>query len=159
VTVAKALAVSCGAKLVAVPSADVLVRNLPAGWQRGVIVLDAKRGQIFTAAYENRGGIPEVREPAHLDELRAVLARTERPVHLIGEGIPYHQESIPIDDEGVIVLPSGAWQARAGAVVEVGYALARQGQFTDPDRLTPIYVRLPEAEEKLMQKQSSERAG
>src|SRR3954465_13392792 len=47
VTVAKALALAAGAKLVAVPTADVLVRNLPAGWQRAVIVLDAKRGQIF----------------------------------------------------------------------------------------------------------------
>jgi tRNA A37 threonylcarbamoyladenosine modification protein TsaB len=141
---------------VAVPTADVLVRNLPVGWQRAVIVLDAKRGQIFTAVYENRDGTPAVNEAAHLDNLRAVLARTRRPVHLIGEGIPYHQDSIPIDDEGVIVLPSGAWQARAGAVVEVGYAMARQGRFTDPDRLTPIYIRLPEAEEKLMQKQARE---
>jgi tRNA threonylcarbamoyladenosine biosynthesis protein TsaB len=159
VTVAKALALATGAKLVAVPSADVLVRNLPANWQRAVVVLDAKRGQIFTAVYENREGGPVVKEPAHLDELRAVLARTERPVHLIGEGIPYHQGAIPIEDEGVIVLPSGAWQARAGAVVEVGYDLARRGQFTDPDRLTPIYVRLPEAEEKLMQKQASGHPG
>ena len=154
VTVAKTLALATGAKLVAVPSADVLVRNLPAGWRRGVVVLDAKRGQIFTAVYDNREGVPVAREAAHLDELAAVLARVERPVHLVGEGIPYHQQSIPIDDEGVIVLPGGAWQARAAAVVEVGYEMARRGQFTDPDRLTPIYVRLPEAEEKLLQDQA-----
>jgi len=152
VTVAKTLAFATGARVVAVPTVEVLVRNAPAGWERAVIVLDAKRDQVFTAVFENSDGVPVVREPAHLDDLRSVLARTPRPVHLIGEGIPYHQQSIPIDDPGVVVLPSGLWQARAGAVVDVGYAMARQGQFTAPDQLVPLYIRRPEAEEKLSQK-------
>ena len=152
VTVAKTLAFATGAKVVAVPTVKVLARNVPAGWERAVIVLDAKREQVFAAVFENQQGAPAVREPAHLDDLRSVLARTPRPVHLIGEGIPYHQQFIPIDDPGVIVLPSGLWQARAGAVVEVGYSLARQDQFTNPDLLTPLYIRRPEAEEKLEQK-------
>ena len=150
ITVAKALAFATGAKVVAVPSAEVLVRNAPPGWERVVIVLDAKRGQIFTAVFENRDGVAVVREGAHLGRLSEVLARTPRPVHLIGEGIPYHQESIPIEDAGVIVVPSGLWQARAGAVVEVGEGMARRGEFVEPDALVPVYIRLPEAEERLM---------
>ena len=148
VTVAKTLALATGAKVVAVPTVEVLVRNAPPGWERAVIVLDAKRGQIFTAVYENRGGEAAVREGAHLGRLSEVLERVGRPVHLIGEGIPYHQESIPIEDEGVIVTPSGLWQARAGAVVEVGFGMARRGEFTGPDALVPVYIRRPEAEEK-----------
>jgi hypothetical protein len=93
--------------------------------------------------------VPVAAEPAHLDDLAAVLARTPRPVHLIGEGIPFHRKFIPADDAGVIVASPELWQARASAVVEVGSALARQGLFTDPDRLSPIYIRRPEAEEKL----------
>ena len=149
VTVAKALALAAGAKVVAVPSVEVLVRNAPTGWRHAVVVLDAKRDQIFTAAFDNREGTPAVREAAHLGDLRSILERTPRPVHLIGEGIPYHQQFIPIDDPGVIVTPSGLWQARAAAVVEVGYQLARQGAFVEPDVLAPLYIRRPEAEEKL----------
>ena len=148
VTVAKALALATGAKVVAVPTAEVLVRNAPAGWENAVIVLDAKREQVFTAVYVNEGGVPVVREAAHLDGLAHVLARVPRPVHLIGEGIPYHQPFIPGDDPRVIVTPPELWQARAAAVVEIGHALARSGTFVEPDRLTPIYVRKPEAEEK-----------
>ena len=91
-------------------------------------------------------------EPARLDDLAAVLARLGRPVHLIGEGIPYHQEKIPIDDGGVIVTPSALWQARAGAVAEVGNSLAGRDHFSEPDTLIPIYIRLPEAEEKALKK-------
>jgi tRNA threonylcarbamoyladenosine biosynthesis protein TsaB len=153
VTVAKTLAFATGAKIVAVPTAEVLVRNAPGGWENAVIVLDAKREQVYAAVFANEAGRPVVREPAHLAGLAEVLSRAGRPVHLIGEGIPYHAKSIPGDDPGVIVTAPELWQARAGAVVEVGYDLARQGQFTDPDRLTPIYIRRPEAEEKFSQKQ------
>lgn len=153
VTVAKTLALATGAKVVAVPTVEVLVRNAPPGWQHAVILLDAKRDQVFTASFENRGGAPAAREAAHLGDLRSILSRTPRPVHLIGEGIPYHQQFIPIEDPGVIVTPSALWQARAAAVVEVGHQMARDGHFTVPDALTPLYIRRPEAEEKLSLKQ------
>jgi tRNA threonylcarbamoyladenosine biosynthesis protein TsaB len=148
VTVAKSLAFATGARTVPVPTADVLARNAPPGWENVVIALDAKRDQVFTAVFANHDGVPVVREPAHLDALREVLARTPRPVHLIGEGIPYHRKFIPADDPSVIVTPPELWQARAAAVAELGHALARRGGAVDPDRLTPIYVRRPEAEEK-----------
>ena len=148
VTVAKTLAFATGARLVAVPTADVLARNAPAGWRQLVVVLDAKRDQVYTAVFANGSGGPEVVEPAHLDSLAAVIARAPRPVHLIGEGIPYHRKFIPAEDPGVIETPPELWDARAAAVVEVGDALARRGQFTEPDRLAPVYIRRPEAEEK-----------
>ncbi|MEZ0267694.1 MAG: tRNA (adenosine(37)-N6)-threonylcarbamoyltransferase complex dimerization subunit type 1 TsaB [Phycisphaerae bacterium] len=147
VTVAKTLALALGVKLVAVPTVDVLARNAPAGWQNLVIVLDAKRDQIFTATFANRAGQPTQTEPARLDALPAILARTPRPVHLLGEGIPYHRKFIP-DSPDVVVTPEDTWRPRAAAVAEIGHAMARAAQFTDADRLTPIYIRLPEAEEK-----------
>jgi tRNA threonylcarbamoyladenosine biosynthesis protein TsaB len=148
ITVAKTLALSLGARIVAVPSTDVLVRNTPGDWQHAVVVLDAKRGQIFTARYTRQGGAITQDEPAHLDTLAGMLARSPRPVHLIGEGIPYHRPAIPQDDPQVVVAPEDAWRPRAAVVARLGWQLARAGHFTDPDRLTPIYLRRPEAEEK-----------
>jgi tRNA threonylcarbamoyladenosine biosynthesis protein TsaB len=148
ITVAKTLALSLNAKIVAVPTTDVLVRNTPGDWQHAVIVLDAKRGQIFTARYKREGADIVQEEPAHLDTLSEMLGRAPRPVHLIGEGIPYHRPSIPTDGPQVIVTPEETWRPRAAVVAELGWTLARSGHFTDPDRLTPIYLRRPEAEEK-----------
>jgi tRNA threonylcarbamoyladenosine biosynthesis protein TsaB len=148
ITVAKTLAFATGARVVAVPSVEVLARNAPAGWQNLVIVLDAKREQIFTASFENRGGTPMPREPAHLGSLAEMLRRTPRPVHLLGEGIPYHQKFIPPDDPAIYISEESTWQGRAAVVAELGHQLARAGEFADPVRLTPIYIRKPEAEEK-----------
>jgi tRNA threonylcarbamoyladenosine biosynthesis protein TsaB len=148
ITVAKTLALSLGAKIVAVPTTDVLVRNTPEGWQNAIIVLDAKRGQIFTARYRQQGGQITQEEPAHLDTLTAILARTPRPVHLLGEGIPYHRPSIPTKGAEVVITPDDTWRPRASIVAHLGHPLARANHFTDPDRLTPTYLRRPEAEEK-----------
>jgi tRNA threonylcarbamoyladenosine biosynthesis protein TsaB len=158
ITVAKTLAFATGARVVAVPSVDVLARNAPPGWRNLIIVLDAKRDQIFTASFENQGGNPVPREPAHLDSLRAMLDRTPRPVHLLGEGIPYHEKFIPKDDPDVHLTDAAAWQAHASVVAELGAAMARAGAFADPMPLTPIYIRKPEAEEKFDARQASEAA-
>ena len=148
ITVAKTLAFSLGAKLVAVPSTEVLAYNAYEGWENAIIVLDAKRGQIFTARYANRSGQAVEVEPPHLDTLTDTIARSPRPVQLIGDGIPYHQAAIPINDPSVVVLPKPLWRARAGVVATLGLRMATAGQFTEPDKLTPLYIRRPEAEEK-----------
>lgn len=156
VTVAKTLAFATGAKLAAVPTAEVLARNAPVGWRNLVIVLDAKRDQIFTATFAaDADGAPLPVEPAHLDTLAAVLARVGRPVHLLGEGIPFHEKFIPPDSDNIVVAASDTWRARAAAVAEVGVAMARRGEWTDPDRLVPAYVRRPEAEEKFDAREGS----
>jgi tRNA threonylcarbamoyladenosine biosynthesis protein TsaB len=148
ITVAKTLAFATGARVVAVGSVEVLARNAPPGWQNLILVLDAKRDQIFTASFENRGGTPALRAPAHLGSLAQVLARTPRPVHLLGDGIPYHGKFIPKDDRSIHLTPPELWQARAPVVAELGAAMARANRFADPMTLTPIYIRKPEAQEK-----------
>jgi len=148
VTLAKTLAMATGVKLVAVPTVRVLAENAPADAKHVIIVLDAKREQIFTARFERVGEEWVEREPAKLDSLTPMLERSPRPVHLLGEGIPYHEKFIPRDDSNVIVVPAEAARARASIVARIGHAMARRGQFADPQRLAPIYIRRPEAEEK-----------
>lgn len=148
VTLAKTLAFATGARIVAVPTVWALVRNAPPDAVHAIIVLDAKRDQIFTARFCRVQDQWVVVEPAHLDDLPSMLARAPRPVHVLGEGIPYHQKFVPAGDATVIVTAPELWRARAAAVAAEGAHLASVGQFTDPDRFTPIYIRKPEAEEK-----------
>jgi tRNA threonylcarbamoyladenosine biosynthesis protein TsaB len=148
ITLAKTMALATGARVVAVPTVRVLAENAPAEARHVVVVLDAKRDQIFTARFERAPDGWAEREPAHLASLADVLARSPRPVHLIGEGLPHHAKFVPAGDAGVITTPPELWRARAAAVAEIGAAMARDGAYADPYRLTPIYVRKPEAEEK-----------
>ena len=148
VTLAKTLAFTTGAKLVAVPSVRVLVENAPAEAKHAAIVLDAKRGQIFTATFErDSNGEWIEREPARLDRLNDVVERSPRPLYLIGEGIPFHRATIA-DETGIVFTDESRWQANATTVARLGTKMATAGSFVDAFSLTPVYVRLAEAEEK-----------
>lgn len=175
VTVAKTLALATGVKIVAVPSVRVLLENAPKDARNVIIVLDAKRGQIFTARFSRLDGkkvegeapaepSTERRdlmnglaglspctwtesEPAHLDTLAAMIDRAPKPVHLIGEGIDYHRTAIPSSNDVIVTAPD-SWRARASVVWRIGREMAERSEFADPWTLTPIYIRLPEAEEK-----------
>ncbi len=147
ITLAKILAFARGTKLVAVPTVRVLAENAPPETEHLVIVLDAKRDQIYTARFAREMDEWREVEGAHLDTLAAVLARSPRPVWLLGEGIPAHEPFIP-DDPGIIVAPADTWRPRAAVAAMLGARMARLGQYTDPYHLVPIYIRPPEAEEK-----------
>ena len=149
ITLAKTMAMATGAKLVAVPSVQVLAQNAPDAATNLIIVLDAKREQIFTARFTKTNSQWNESEPAHLDSLVGMLNRSARPVHLLGEGIPYHQQHIPAEwADGIHCCEPLLWKARASEVVKLGLERAEAGQFILPDQLLPIYIRQAEAEEK-----------
>jgi tRNA threonylcarbamoyladenosine biosynthesis protein TsaB len=148
ITLAKTMWLATGVKIVAVPSVRVLVENAPPDAQHVIIVLDAKREQIFTARFDRAAnGTWHQAASAALSDLPTMLAASPRPVHLLGEGIPYHRKFIP-DDATVILTPEASWRARAAVVAALGRAMASTHAFADPLTLTPLYIRRPEAEEK-----------
>jgi tRNA threonylcarbamoyladenosine biosynthesis protein TsaB len=148
VTAVKTIAMVTGARIVPVPTPLVLAMNAPAEACHVIIVLDAKRGQIFTARYERAGVGWIEQEPPRLASLAVALGTSPRPVHLIGEGIPYHEPFLPVDRDGIIITPRPLWRARAAAVAELGLERGNSGLFVEPDQLVPVYIRRPEAEEK-----------
>ncbi|HET6248817.1 MAG TPA: tRNA (adenosine(37)-N6)-threonylcarbamoyltransferase complex dimerization subunit type 1 TsaB [Tepidisphaeraceae bacterium] len=150
ITLAKTLAFATGAKIAAVSSVEVLAYNAPPEARDVLIVLDAKREQIFTAQlHRDADAAPwAIVEPAHLDSLAAMLSRAPRPIYLIGEGIPFHEKFIPKDDPSIVLTAPESWRARAGVVAMLGQRMAREQQWTDPHALLPIYIRKPEAQEK-----------
>ena len=145
ITMAKTLAFATGADIVPVQSVDVLAENAPPDASELIIVLDAKRAQIFTARMMRTPEGWSKDEPAHLDTLAAMLSRAGRPVYLLGDGIEFHRGAIFADPQ-IIVTDPATWIARADAVARLAH---RNGKsLEDPAQLTPLYIRKPEAEEK-----------
>ncbi len=149
ITLIKTLAWSTGAQIVAVPTLRALVENAPEPARHVMALLDAKRGQIYTARFE-RDDVGQwlQRTAAHLSTPAAALAPAPRPVYLIGQGIAYHDQALEPHDPAVIRCDPCTWQPRAAAVGRLGAQLAAAGEFTQPQNLLPCYIRKPEAEEK-----------
>ncbi len=153
ITVARTLALATGARVVRVSTVEVLACNAlamdppPASL---AVVLDAKRSQVYGAVFRFEAGRYQTVTEACVMAPDELLATAQRPVAVLGEGVPYHREAI--DRIGADVLPEEHWPAQAEHVHAVGCELAARGQYANPRDLIPIYLRRPEAEEKWEQR-------
>jgi len=158
------------ARIVAVPSTDVLVQNaLLAAREDDIedikhvaVVIDAKRQQIYTALYvrddpsvssrgqEDREFVPGLRTvaPAQVCPPEELLENSPRPLNLLGQGLENYNYREKLTGDGIVWLDEKYWQPRAGNVHRCGYQRARAGQFVSPDDLVPCYLRRPDAVER-----------
>ena len=151
VAVARALHLATGCKLVGVPSLEVIAHNAPAAARTIAVALDAKRGQVFGAVFtRNDAGALTISKPPALYTPAELLADLPAPVYVLGEGIDYHRPALQAAGMGtnyIIETDPTLWPGRAELVHQLGWQRASRGEWTAPEALLPIYIRLPEAEE------------
>ena len=118
----------------------VALRSADLPWDRLAVVLDARDARVYVSTFARREGqiVPQGRPG--LVGVAEFLADVQRPVTLTGEGLAYHD----LAGEEISIAPSGLHFPTAGAVWRMGRQMARDGQYTDYSRLTPIYARPPE---------------
>lgn len=157
VTMAKMLAYALPVKLVAVNSLDVIAQNASEyieqtgePIERVASILDAKKNLFYAAVYQRAdvGWSPvEGNLLVSAEELVGRFAEaSESQLHLLGEGLHYYRDKFA--HERVTVLPDRFWAACARNVFRLGRRKTLAGEFTNPDTLTPLYIRRPEAVEK-----------
>jgi len=162
VALAKVINFANNAKIVSVGTLDVIAENASPfiiekkgdSIKNIAVVLDAKRGQFYTAAYHlttdsahnllyNKVLSDCLITPSQFINL---FAQKNRPVWLLGEGLLYHKEAF--ESESTKFPPPHLWQPQAANVHKLGWKKAQQEEFADPLTLQPFYIRRPEAEEK-----------
>lgn len=153
ITAARTLALAVGAKVVALPTLEVIAQNalaLPDPPPHVCVVLDAKRARVYTAnfALDSNSGAP--RRYVALDHPReadpaAYLATQPRDCAVLGEGVLYHRAAV--SESGLRVLPEEFFAPRVETVYRLGCERASKGLFVVARDLIPVYIRPPEAEE------------
>jgi len=152
VTLVKFIAWDTGAQIVAVPSFRALAANAPADRPRIATIVDAKRGGLFASLFERRDDrLEETFGPAAIeaDDLARRLEparRGEPPAYVLGYGIVKGGAALA-GVAGIELAPQDLWAIRPAEVARLGLEMAARGEFADPLRLAPLYIRPPEAEE------------
>jgi tRNA A37 threonylcarbamoyladenosine modification protein TsaB len=158
-----------GAKIVAVPTLDVIAANT-ADFQaacgsllpRVGVILDAKRGRFFAAIYETKPPQTpvastenaEIVAPAPMrkvlpdalltaEEFLEMARPDRRPISLLGEGLVYYKNKFAAC--GVDFLPPEYWNPKASKVHMLGWQRAQHNLFEDPIKFTPAYLSRPDA--------------
>jgi tRNA threonylcarbamoyladenosine biosynthesis protein TsaB len=146
IATARALAQGRGLPLAGVSSLEALARGAEpeAGGHPVLAVIDARRGEVFAAAWQ---GAERLLEPVAIDpgELAASLAagRLARPL-AAGDGAIRFREQLERAGAAVPEDRSPAHRVSALQVCRLGAA----GEGTDRDRLVPDYRREPDARPK-----------
>ena len=161
VTMAKMAVLTNNAKVVAVNTTDALVQNIYKYEEEtgetvndAATIIDAKRGQFFTAKFKkNTTGWTRTTPDAlqKPSEFINSLEKGKKPVYLLGEGLLYYKDDFKSPNTKILDDKFGSTLAKN--IFLIGSGMAKQNNFTDPKNLPPLYLRGPGAVEKTKKQQ------
>jgi tRNA threonylcarbamoyladenosine biosynthesis protein TsaB len=148
VAAGKAIATALRVPMIGVSSLDLLAFNTRYADRRLVAVVDARRGEVFWAAYQPvPGGVQRVSEPAVCtpDELDAELLAMRGEKLLIGDGAQRYGAQFA-DRVDVEIAGIDQMYPSARALVQLAHARALREEWVRPTEIELLYLRKPDAE-------------
>ncbi|MBW2693877.1 MAG: tRNA (adenosine(37)-N6)-threonylcarbamoyltransferase complex dimerization subunit type 1 TsaB [Deltaproteobacteria bacterium] len=144
----KGLAFESGLPIAPVSTLAALARVADRADRLVVSMLDARRGEVYAAAYAADSDW-EVVVPEGVYTPEALCAQIRPPCVLVGEGAAICGEAIVAAlGEGVALLPPPEGNASARHVGALGVEQLARGSWVDAAQLAPHYLRRAEAEVK-----------
>lgn len=156
VALVKGLAFGKNIPCVAVSTLDELAENL--NGLTGIIapVMDARRGQVYTAVYRGNGGkLEKLTEDMAIPitELGNMLKEYARdPIYLSGDG--YSTARATLTDMGIKLedTPHLLITENAYSVAKIAKRLYDEGKATSDLEIQPTYLRMPQAERERLER-------
>jgi tRNA threonylcarbamoyladenosine biosynthesis protein TsaB len=153
---AKALAFAGDMRIAPVPTLDALAYN---AFDTNSIIaplMDARRGQVYTAFYEWREEVL-VRltdyQALDISETAARLAQYQKPVTFLGDGASVYREAILSDTAlTAAFVPANLNLQHASAVACLGFAKVLYGKTVSSGEFAPFYLRLSQAERERLER-------
>ncbi|MHC5037202.1 MAG: tRNA (adenosine(37)-N6)-threonylcarbamoyltransferase complex dimerization subunit type 1 TsaB [Planctomycetota bacterium] len=143
---AKALALALEKPLVGVSTFEAMVQQGPEGEKVLAPVLDARWGQMYTAAFRWEGDAWRRVVEEAVGPPEKMAANMPEGVCFFGPGVPEFSDILKPRGS---ISPAGPWdRARADEVAVLGGGQFRAQGAGDPDRLQPMYLRPTQAEVK-----------
>lgn len=145
---------------IGVSTLEALAYNL-IGFE-GIIcpVMNARRNQVYNALFECRNGVLTRLcddRPIALTELDdELVARGESPIYLVGDGYDLSHAQLTKSASLLRETPVVLRVQNAYSVAQVALRLYREGVRTTDTELSPIYLRLSQAERERMERLAAE---
>ena len=146
VCAAKGLAHAAGKPCARVHALEALAMNFYGFDGLCCPILDARRGQVYCAAFDMSRGMPQRALEDAAQPLQEFLARLpgDRRLVFVGDGVPVHAEAVKQAlGERALIAPENLRDLRADAACVL--AAARPESWAPAAALRPIYLRAPQA--------------
>ena len=119
-------------------------------------VMDARRSQVYNAAFYVNQGVVERRKPDRaisLEELGEEIAWLEQPVFLVGDGSDLTFKTLG-GKRRLVMPPEHRKHQRATGVAILAARKLAAGEAPSGGALTPNYLRLSQAEREKLERQN-----
>jgi len=155
----KGLSHGTGKPFVGVSSLDGLAYNM--AFTSGIIcpIMDALRGNVYTALYKFNGTILERISDymaISMDELIAMIKKENMQATFIGDAVHMYKEKLLSDLPMVQFAPTHLNLARAASLGELGFSSLALGLQEDINTFAPVYLRKSQAEREYEKKMGLE---
>ena len=159
VAAVKGLAFARGIPCAAVSTLAAMAENLRGVPFDGVIcsVMDARCRQVYTACFDGASLdrlTPD--EAISLEDLKIRLLSYEKPIFLVGDGAAMCYTNLEGQVPELLLAPVPLRFQRAAGVAACAAGQALRGELCAAEALQPAYLRLPQAQRELRQRQAAE---
>ena len=154
VALIKGLAFGKGKPVAEVSTLEELAENLRGLDGYIVPVMDARRGQVYTAIFRGCGNTLErVTEDSALsiEELYEKI-KGEKRVYLVGDGYETAHKGLTALGAYILDTPTLLRGQSAVSVALVGERMQAEGRLVSDTALKPTYLRMPQAERERLEK-------
>ena len=121
-------------------------------------ILDARRNQVYNAIFESKNGQIKrlcADRALSVSALMAELKESNKDIMFVGDGVPVFRETLTKElEEKAFFAPLPLMFNQAASVAAVGIDEYKNGNFTDYSELVPEYIRLSQAEQEKLRKES-----
>ena len=147
-SVIKGLALSTQKHLVGIPSLDGLAHNICFSNVLICPLLDARKGEVYTAFYRRKGShILKKLTPDRIVKPQNLLDEIQEEVIFLGNGSDIYRDKIPRRlKKKVLFAPLHLKYPKASVIAQLALKKFKNNDVMDIERITPVYVRPPEAE-------------
>lgn len=156
ISTVQGLALAAEKGVVGVPTLDVLAHNLMFTRLLVCPLLDARKGEVYTALYQGDGsGRLEKLTPDLAIKPEELLTRIKEPVIFLGDGVEAYRDTLRSGQDNCLFAPAYLNQPRASVLAKLGLEKFKQGHIFKEEEIQPLYCRLAEAEIAWKEKEGS----
>lgn len=151
----KGLSQGLNKPFVGVSTLDALAYNM--AYTSGIVcpIIDALRGNVYTALYNfNEGKLNKIEDlmVISLDDLLTKLEEKNIPVCFIGDAVPIFKNKLKERLNNVTFAPAHLNSVKASALGEIGLNLLKEGIRDDIYSFAPMYLVASQAEREYAKK-------
>lgn len=155
VSTIKALSQGTGKPFIGVSSLDALAYNL--AYTSGIIcpILDALRGNVYTALYKFVGNDLKIISDymiISIEDLVSLLDEYNESICFIGDAIDKYKGKLLLKMKNVSFAPLHLNLVKAASLGEIGLSLLKAGKYENLYTFAPFYLRKSQAEREYEKK-------